>query len=202
MSGPDQAELLRLHTRLTAGSPTASAEIAELLYEWLLARLRAAVAYASSDDVADVTSEVLVRYFADPTRFRPDLGKSLSGFLLMDARGDLLNLLNSPRRRPATAPLSDTVADQLEDRNIGAMTTERSLAHLPRRLDALVQALLPDPTDRRVLELMMDGVRDSDAYADLMGLRQRSREVQAREVKRAKDRIRARLKRGGISRDW
>jgi len=200
MSGPDQAELLQLHTRLTAGSPTASAEIAELLYEWLLARLRAAVAYASPDDVADVTSEALVRYFADPARFRPDLGKSLSGFLLMDARGDLLNILNGPRGRQAPAPLSDTVADQIEDRNIGAMTRERSLEHLPPHLDARVQALLPDPTDRRVLELMADGVRDTDAYAALMGLRGRSREVQAREVKRAKDRIRARLKRGGVSR--
>jgi DNA-directed RNA polymerase specialized sigma24 family protein len=163
MTGPDQAELLQLHTRLTAGSPTASAEIAELLYEWLLVRLRAAVAYASADDVADVASDALVRYFADPTRFRPELGKSLSGFLLMDARGDLLNLLGSRRARPASARLSDAVADLLEDRNIGSMTKERDLEHLPSHLDARVLALLPDPTDQSLLELMMDGVRESAA---------------------------------------
>lgn len=202
MSRPEPDELLRLHERLVEGSPTASAEIAEILYEWLLRRLHAAVAYAPQDDVADVASEALVRYLADPTRFRPELGKSLSGFLLMDAHGDLLNLLDSRRRRPASTPLSEGVADRLEDRNIGSMTRERLLEHLPSHLDERVLALLPDQLDRGILQLMMDGVRDSDAYAALMGLRQGSREVQAREVKRAKDRIRARLKRGGISRDW
>lgn len=202
MSRPEPDALLRLHERLVEGSPTASAEIADILYEWLLRRLHAAVAYASLDDVADVASEALVRYLADPTRFRPELGKSLSGFLLMDAQGDLLNLLDSRGRRPASTSLSEGVADRLEDRNIGSMTKERLLEHLPARLDERVLALLPDLADRRILELMMDGVRDTDAYAALMGLRGRSKEVQAREVKRAKDRIRARLKRGGISRDW
>jgi hypothetical protein len=81
------------------------------------------------------------------------------------------------------------------------MTQERMLERLPSQLDERVLALLPDQLDRGILELMMDGVRDSDAYAALMGLRERSRDVQAREVKRAKDRIRARLKRGGIRRD-
>jgi DNA-directed RNA polymerase specialized sigma24 family protein len=199
---PDQAELARLHARLADGSPTASADIAELLYEWLLGQLHAAVAYASADDVADVAADALVRYLADPNRFRPERGKGLSGYLLMDARGDLLNLLKSKRQQPAPASLSDAVADRLEDRNIGSMTRERLLEHLPSHLDERVLALLPDQLDRGILELMMDGVHDSDAFAALMGLRQRSREVQAREVKRAKDRIRARLKRGGISRDW
>lgn len=202
MNGPDEAELLHLHRRLVEESPTASAEIAELLYEWLLGRLHAAVAYASADDVTDVAAEALVRYLADPSRFQPERGKSLSGFLLMDARGDLLNLLDRRRRRPAIGPLSEAVAEQLEDRNIGSMTRERLTEHLPWELNERVLALLPDPTDRRILALMMDGARNTDAYAALMGLTERSREVRAREVKRAKDRIRARLKRCGISRDW
>lgn len=201
MRRPDDARLLRLHASLVEGSPTASAEIAEILYEWLMGRLHAAVAYASTDDVADVAADVLVRYFANPERFRPERGKGLAGFLLMDARGDLLNLLDSSRQRQAPTPLPDAVADQLEDRNIGAMTQERMLERLPAQLDKRVLALLPNPLDRGILELMMDGVRDTDAYAALMGLGERSTEVQAREVKRAKDRIRARLKRGGINRD-
>jgi hypothetical protein len=78
------------------------------------------------------------------------------------------------------------------------MTKERDLEHLPSHLDARVLALLPDPTDQSLLELMMDGVRESAAYAAVMGLQGQPRDVQAREVKRAKDRIRARLKRGGV----
>lgn len=202
VSRPDSDQLLQLHERLVEGNPTASAEIAEILYEWLLHRLQAAVAYASTEDVADVAADALVRYLANPDRFRPERGKGLAGFLLMDARGDLLNLLRSKRKLQPPTPISDAVADQLEDRNIRSMTQERMLERLPSRLDERVLELLPDRLDRGILELMMDGVRDSDAYASLMGLSERSREVQAREVKRAKDRIRARLKRGGISRDW
>jgi DNA-directed RNA polymerase specialized sigma24 family protein len=201
MRRPDDTELLRLHANLVAANPTASAEIAEILYEWLMRRLKAAVPYASTEDVADVAADALVRYLANPDRFRPERGMGLAGFLLMDARGDLLNLLDSKRPQHRPTPLSDAVADQLEDRNIRSMTQERMLERLPSQLDERVLALLPDQRDRGILELMMDGVRDSDAYAALMGLRERSRDIQAREVKRAKDRIRARLKRGGIRRD-
>lgn len=81
------------------------------------------------------------------------------------------------------------------------MTQERMLEHLPAQLDERVLALLPGKLDRGILDLMMEGVRDTNTYAALMGLGQQPKEVQAREVKRAKDRIRARMKRGGINRD-
>ena len=63
---PDASALLELHHRLVGGSPTASAQIAEALYEWLKRRLRAAVPYASADEVADAAADSLISYVADP----------------------------------------------------------------------------------------------------------------------------------------
>lgn len=190
--------LLGLHHRLQAGDRTASAEVAEALYLWLQKRLQAAIPYASPDDIADVAADTLIRYIAAPGKFQPERGKSLAGYLLMDGRRDLLNVLEKQRRRPPAVELSEAVADRLADRNVGSMGSEARVAYLPQELEGIVAAALPAKMDRRILELMMDRVRETSSYVAVMGIGASSTAEQAREVKRAKDRIRARLRRAGV----
>jgi hypothetical protein len=191
-------ELLELHDQLCAGSPTAPADIAERVYGLLQARLRKSIPFADSTEIADCVADVLLRYFREPSRFKRNRGTSLVSFLLMDARGDVLNALDHRRRRRDTARLPEEVANMVEDRNIAVMTRERSLEVLPAELDARVTAALPDDADRRILSMMMDGVRATEAYAVILGLSGLPRESRALAVKRVKDRIRATLKRKGI----
>jgi DNA-directed RNA polymerase specialized sigma24 family protein len=172
--------------------------MAEAVYMWLQRRLQASIPYASSDDVADVAADSVIKYVRDPGRYEPARGKSVAGYLLMDARSDLLNLLARRRRTEPLAPLTDDVADRLADGNTEQMTKEASLIHLPRHLEAIVESALPDSADRKVLELMTERVRDTRSYAAILGLQGLSQAEQAAEVKRAKDRIRARLRRAGI----
>jgi DNA-directed RNA polymerase specialized sigma24 family protein len=195
---PDGGSLLELHHRLLDGDPTASAELADAVYVWLQRRLQASIPYASSDDVADVAADSVISYITDPRRYDPDRGKSVSGYLLMDARSDLLNLLEKRRRNEPPVQLTDAVADRLADGNTELMAKEGSLVHLPGQLEAIVAAALPNSADRRVLELMMERVRDTRSYVSVLGLQGLSQTKQAAEVKRAKDRIRARLRRAGI----
>jgi hypothetical protein len=190
--------LPRLHQQLLDGSPTAPAAIAEALYGWLQRALRSAIPYASPDDVADVAADSVIAYVTDPRRFNPARGKGLASFLLMDARGDLLNLIDKKRRRPQLIELSDAVAERLVDRNVRLMTSERQRIQLPDHLEAAVATAIPSDADRAVLELMIERVRNTRSYAAVLGLERLAPSHQAREVKRVKDRIRARLKRAGF----
>jgi hypothetical protein len=56
-------------------------------------------------------------------------------------------------------------------------------------------AALPD-VERRVLDLMRTGERRTEAFAAVLGLGGRPEDEQQREVKRVKDRVKKRLKRG------
>jgi len=49
--------------------------------------------------------------------------------------------------------------------------------------------------ERDVVELIVDGERRTERFARVLGLQDRPREEQAREVKRAKDRVKKRLQR-------
>ncbi len=54
---------------------------------------------------------------------------------------------------------------------------------------------LPDPVDRAIVELMLDNVRDTAVYANVLGIQARPAKEQRADVKRYKDRLRKRLRR-------
>ena len=54
-----------------------------------------------------------------------------------------------------------------------------------------------DPNDKGILLLMLEGVRETHRYAQVMGIANQDETVQRREVKRAKDRLIKQLQRFG-----
>jgi hypothetical protein len=54
-----------------------------------------------------------------------------------------------------------------------------------------------DPIDKDILLLMMEGVRETHRYAQVMGIVHQDEMEQRREVKRAKDRLIKQLQRFG-----
>jgi hypothetical protein len=58
-----------------------------------------------------------------------------------------------------------------------------------------ISDLLPDPTDQEIVLLMMEGIRETSAYADVLGISDYSVEEQAAIVKRHKDRLKKKLER-------
>ncbi len=55
-------------------------------------------------------------------------------------------------------------------------------------------AVVTDPVDRRLVELMMDRVRETEAYAEVLGRQHLAAEDQAKIVKRHKDRLKKLLR--------
>ena len=61
-----------------------------------------------------------------------------------------------------------------------------------------VYEALPDSRDRQFLDLMMDQVRETRAFAEVLGIENEDDAEQRRIVKRNKDRIKKRIQRLGL----
>ncbi|HEY8475661.1 MAG TPA: sigma factor [Chloroflexota bacterium] len=193
----DEAFGQAIHRRLLEGDPVASAELCE---RWLqplvdeLSRAYPRVARRDESMIADAAIDALLGYIRNPSIYRPERGP-LRTFLYFAARGDLLNALARQRRRRAREVPDADVEDRPWPRNIwqsddegppfdGALSDDERAERWRRLL-----AQVPDERDRRVLELMGQGVRSTARFAAVLGIEDLDLESQRREVKRHKDRL-------------
>ena len=195
---PSQAELLALHEALVAGDdPTVPARLAEFLLPALQRRFRAARAPDphSADSLA---GQSIARYLDEPDRYDPERSPLLA-YLWRDVAADLKNeWASASRRRCHETPTGDTIELHEPARNLSV--EEEVLDALdpfdvpPALLEAARQeAARFSATDRRLLDLLTEGVRATAAYAEVLGLSHLPVQIQRREVKRHKDRLKARL---------
>src|SRR5581483_10601659 len=107
-----------------------------------------------------------------PTQYNPGR-RSLAGYLLMAARGDLINALKSERLRSAhLAPLDD-VELRPPARNTGwTSSADPAEAVIAQDDDARVAALRArfSGRDRDVVDLIIEGERRTDVFAEVLGL--------------------------------
>lgn len=209
---PIDEELIRLHTELVEGvDPTTPARLAELLIAPLRRRFRRFRAL-DWDAVDSTIGWSIARYLREPTRFDPERG-GLLPYLWQDVRGDLLNEVErrtvpvpdgyeargeKPRRARREVPDSDAVEVERDHRN--PSVDEEVLDaidpyDLPREVVERARTELGqfDQRDQALLELLGGGVRETTPYAEVLGIAHLDIDVQRREVKRHKDRLKARL---------
>ncbi len=197
--GPDFEK--SIHQRLIGRDPVAPAELVEACIEPMVRRL--AGLFPKLDDphfVRDAVIDALLNYVEHPERFDPNRGK-LSSYLYMSARGDLLNRLKSEtRRRAREVRLEDVELCPslrnilIEDRNDIELPSGLSMADI----ESSVGQIVTNPTDKKLLELMLDGERKTERYAEVLGISHLNADEQRRQVKRAKDRLTKRLQRLGM----
>lgn len=195
---------------LSGEDPTASAELAEVFLEPLVRYLRSAHPEVRDHALLyDAASDAILNYSEEPTTFDPSR-RGLYGYLKMSAKGDLLNALTKEtrRRKRERAALR---AVELEAEGGKELENDEDAAHLVRRseldekrgreaMDRIHEAL-PDPKDRRMLQLMLDGVRETEAYARVLEIEDLEETQKRKVVKRNKDRIKVRIKRLGLGLD-
>jgi hypothetical protein len=189
-----------LHQRLVDGDVTATAEIAEVFMPIVAARLKRR--YSDLDDphlVDTAVEDALLSYFKRPQQYDPAKLR-LEGYLYMSARGDLLNQLERQERDSKQVGLAEVV-------ELGDSDTEHGVEVKDELdIDAIVlnytspvwerlSEILPDFIDQEIVLLMMDGVRETSVYADVLGVSDYPPEEQFTIVKRHKDRVKKRLQR-------
>lgn len=195
-----------LHERVLAGDPIAFSQLAEWLYGDLVretgsrARNRSG-SQVDMDLIEEAVGQALLEYNDRPSRYDPEQA-AIRTYLVMAAYRDYLNAVSKEWRhtqRQATLTGEGMADLEIQD---GRQELEDLLTRISaEEWWARVEEDISDPVDRQVMVLVMNGVRATDRYARLLGLEMLPVGEQAREVKKAKDRIAKRLRRLGEAYD-
>lgn len=201
-SGPDDDRAL--HARLLQRDPLAPSDLAVGYLEPLCAWLDRQNEFRDIDrDVLrTVTIDLILSVAERPEQYDPErLG--LEAYLRMAVRGDVRNARASERRRiERLVPLGDPEDVEL------SRAARNSLVEGPadpadvvaeaEAVDANTIAAIRghfDDAEWEVVQLMMESERRTSVFAPILGLSDRPRAEQEREVKRTKDRLWKRLQR-------
>lgn len=182
-------KLNAIHRRLVAGERAAAGDLFETAAGPLTAFLKRHYRLLNDDAVYDLVQDALVKHIVNPGAFDP-ARSSLWSWLCEVTRRDAHDRTRGDRRR---AELLALAAPAIADWNVhpNHESEAEAVALYEREHDV---RLTLDPVERAVLDLMIDGERDTAAFAEVLGLDPAHPETAA-EVKRVKERIKGRAKR-------
>jgi DNA-directed RNA polymerase specialized sigma24 family protein len=200
---PSRHQQGKLHQRILQDDPTAFSELCELALPHLASFLRLRFPQHESHLCETVVIDLLLDYQARPEQYDP-CKLSLFAYLRMAARRDMLNAIDKQSRHEKHLTGIEKLAVELETwgRNLFQRQFDPG-EWLQQYTDASFEEILTDlqadldAADEQILLLMLDGVRDSNRYAEVMGISHLEISAQRRAVKRAKDRITQKLRRLG-----
>lgn len=191
------ARCKELHKKILSGDVTANSEMAEIVLPILTKRLTRIFPSIYDDHLIDIAvTDALLNYFDNPAQFQ-EKKKSLLNYLLMSARGDLLNIIRPRKLDVNSSQLNEDVefGDSYSEENIEGHVV---LAEEDVEAEALIRMstvyprlneLFPELKDREFVTMMMNGIRETEEYAKVLGIDQLSSSQQRDTVKRYKDRI-------------
>ncbi len=190
-----------IHQRLIERDPVAPAELVEAYIKPLVRRINYLFPKLDDPDfVYDAVVDALLNYVQHPEKFDPKRGKLFS-YLFMSARGDLLNKVKSETRRRTHEVRLDDVEFHPALRNITAETgngLELPSGVSMTDIKSSLSQVVTNQVDKRLLELLLDGERKTECYAEVLGISRLDISEQRRQVKRVKDRLTKRIQRLGM----
>jgi RNA polymerase sigma-70 factor (ECF subfamily) len=184
-----------LHQRLIDGDPTATSQIAVTFLSLIIQRLRRKFPSLPDPDMVDAAAgDAFINYFERPSQYDPAKG-SLDKYLFMSARGDLLNLREQTNKIRARNVELDASNAEYEVEIPDAFDLEGFVIDRNSPIWQRLLKLFPDPVDQKLVSLLMENVRETAAYAEVLGISTYPPEEQASQVKRHKDRLKKKLQR-------
>lgn len=193
---------LELHRRLLARDPTAPADLAVAFLDRLIAWLRKSNSRQIPEELCTEAAEnAIIALSKNPASFDPARKKSLFDYLKMSGQGDLRNRLRQEgryRQRHSnleSVELSPEAEKYLGQENDPArhMQVQESLQQTEAILRRVRKGL--SEAEIKALELVLQGERDTAAYAAVLGLEDLPAAERKREVKRVKERLKLRIRR-------
>lgn len=192
---PDTLQLIR---RLSSDppAPTVLSELFMLFYEPLVEKLKKQFPKTDEDEIREMAFQAIEQFTAAPQKFDPQK-KTLLGYLVMDAAGDLKNTLN---RKGYEKNWTVLVEDWTLHGNkaIKEASNPEMEAEAVEKYLAKLREFMPDDTDFVIAKMMEMGVRSTEEFAKVLKIEHLSKEAKRTEVKRNKDRIGKHLQRN----DW
>lgn len=203
VSEPSRHWQLQKHQQiLRQDSPTAFAQLSEQALPHLVSFLQREFHQVESHLCETAVIDCLLTYHAAPEKYDPEK-LTLFAYLRMAARHDLLNAIDRSNRQ--RRPLLDIDEPAIQAQLVTDVGLDADPAYLEQWLgdqaNASRQAILRrfeielDSTDRQLFLLMLNGVRETEPYAEIMQIASLSPTQQRQDVKRAKDRLTKKLTR-------
>jgi RNA polymerase sigma-70 factor (ECF subfamily) len=186
---------------LSEDSPTAFAQLSELALPHLIAFLQHEFHQVEVHLHETAAIDSLLTYHDAPDKYDPEK-LTLFAYLRMAARHDLLNAIDRSNRQKR--PLLNIDEPSIQNQLVTEAGSESDPLSLDQWLDdgdSNKQTMLRqfeanlDTTDRQLFLLMLNGVRETEPYAEIMELAAQPIAEQRHEVKRAKDRLTKKLTR-------
>ncbi len=146
--------------------------------------------------VQDIVTDAVIQLWQNPDKY--DSSKSsLKTFLSRDVEGDLLNAIAQEKKQKKSA-----IFVELESNTRNIETGEDSIQTIfSEEAVSLIHffaSIFPDKIDQRLAWLIeIEQIRETDYFSEELDIAHLLPQIQEREVKRAKDRIKAQLKRKG-----
>jgi hypothetical protein len=163
------------------------------------------------DNANDLAMDALMKLREEPTRYQPEKGKSLWGYLWMDVRGDVWNKNQQMKRRPRVVSFSelqrddgDDVGEQDFDGNIPsddptpeeALLDEEDRRERLTQIEAVRQRVVTAAEEEIVFQLQyVEGVKATQVFAERLGVTNLPEREQAAHIQRIKDRLAKRIER-------
>lgn len=200
LSEPTRSWQDEKYKRLLQSDPTAFAELCERVLPELVTFLQTRFPQQDGHHLEMVAIDVLLQFRSEPEKYDPQK-LSVVAYLRMAAWGDMLNLLDKNRRRDQRLIELDELSVQADENPIETYFAldewlEQFTDLSRREVLAALEAEI-DSNDKAILVLMMEGVRETERFAEVMGIAELDEVTQRREVKRAKDRLIKQLQRFG-----
>ncbi|MBX9681139.1 MAG: hypothetical protein K2X38_20470 [Gemmataceae bacterium] len=188
-----------LHRRLAARDPVAPSQLAKHFLDPLAQHLVRAKGEADEPMCYDAATEALFNLSERPETCIS--GVSLWNYLCMSASRDLMNLRRKAKSKKGSAISLDSVELSSQDGKCLQTPDFRIEIETKEEADRVRRHLLPivlqdlAEAEQQALELLIDRVKETSRYAEVLGITQLSLDEQEKIVKRLKDKLNARLKR-------
>jgi DNA-directed RNA polymerase specialized sigma24 family protein len=185
------------HQRILArDDPVAFAALAEWLYNPLVQDVRRrAGPNADPALVEEAVGEALLDYHDHPERYIPNRA-SLRSYLAMAAHRDFQNAFAKELRVTGHQVSLFDPAFQVQVQEIVESQETIDSQLQEEELWQRIDEIFPDPTERRIVILILNKTRSPEPYAQVLGLCDLPYDERIREVRRVKYRITKRLRRG------
>ncbi len=213
ISAPNHQWQQEQHRLLVEGDPIAPAAISERVYPHLRLHLDQKFPGVDEDLIISAVNDALISYLKHPQQYDPTK-KSLVNYLKMAASRDLLNALDSKkRRRKREVPFEliqlgsdhDDIDVEVIERSselynkrelIGQyLTASQETELIEKEQAAMLTNIFTDKTDQQLARMVINQVRETVHYAQVLGIISLPTTEQRALVKKHKDRIKKRLER-------
>jgi len=171
----------------TPADPVALSELFGYCYEPIIDALKKKFPKGDQDDIYEIAFQTVDQFAKSPQRFDSEKN-SLTGYVVMDAIGDMLNLISKKsRKKKLTFLVEDWDA---HGNNLVGETSNKDIEEIALgNFESRLRDLFPNDIDFEFARMMELGIRDTDQYVKLINVENESIEEQRTIVKRHKDRI-------------